>query len=139
MKEPTSRDESKESEYCIYCGYPLVDSVKENHIYCEKEYKPFYLNDYEMANLIGMYVFGSKLELIGGDGAEDIGHKLQQWCKRYGFPKGNNLRLKIDETTFDDRLGIWLMKIRGSAPQRVLEVLVKHIQEELDLMMNKKN
>lgn len=104
-------------EYCYYCGEFLEYSSIKDHAKCQNYNNPVYFNDYEMANLIGMYAAGVRLGLIGGDCTGEIAKKLQLWCKKYGFPRGNNHQMQIDEVTFDDNWSKWLSKILKSAPQ----------------------
>ena len=135
VKVKPKRDKSNEEvimhagrKTCFYCGRQYSPSF--NHDHCKKYYnKPIYLDDHEMANLIGLYALGVISGFIVGDCTYEIANKFQLWCKKYGFPWGNNWGMKIDETTFDDDWRLCLYKIRESSDDPYIQGYLKNIKK----------
>ena len=104
-----------EVEGCQYCGWLKLPDVEHNEEFCKKNYHPIYLNNYQMGNLIGLFALIDRSSLSNGDWAGEIPMKLQDWCKRYGFPLGDNHGHKIDSTTWHEYWSVWLENIRCSS------------------------
>ena len=113
---------------CFYCGTHYDTPVDHDQSKCLEYNKPIYFSEYQMANLIAMYALGVRAGLIGGDCTFEIADKLQLWCKKYGFPRRNNLGMKIDESTYDDEFGCWLANIRESSTDPYIKNFLKFIE-----------